>query len=299
MQLKETLSDPDGSQNFIFHGDFPGYFEARYVRRQPHYFTCYLSSQAGCAQRCRQCWLTATGQVYAKDADLDVYTRQACEVLRYYEAACSPARVVHFSWQARGEVLANALFTADANRVLQGLGKLAAYYKLLPKFCLSTILPQTFAQKELTDTFPIIHPTIYYSIYSVNPAFRKKWLPKALPVDVAMGKLKRYQEHTGKAIRLHWALIEGENDSYGAVQDIIDCVQDNALRVDVNLVRYNPYSEVYGKEPSELVIQARASQLRDGLPFPSRVKVVSRVGRTVYASCGQFFPPKDLPLVSS
>lgn len=291
MELKETLvCQDDPSVNFIFKGDFPGYYEARYVRRRPEYFTCYLSSQTNCRQACKMCWLTASGQVDTHDAGLQSYLTQARTVLDHYEKNCPRAQWVNFSFQARGSALANAKFRSQANEVLTRLGDEAMWRDLLPKFCISTIIPQVIVDNELTNIFPVIHPTIYYSLYSLDKEFRKKWLPKALPVDVAMGKLKRYQDHSGKVIRLHWAFIEGENDSYATVKDIVDCVQDNGLRVDVNIVRYNPYSPVHGKEPSEDVIMARANDLLTLLPKPTRVKVVTRQGSTVYASCGQFVP---------
>lgn len=57
---------------------------------------------------------------------------------------------------------------------------------------------------------------------------------------------------------------------------------------EVNLVRYNPAGVGLGAEPDEATIQRYANQLRRGLGSKQRVKVVDRVGRDVYASCGTF-----------
>ena len=68
-----------------------GRIEARYVRRCPDYFVVYLSSQTGCAQGCRMCHLTATGQTGLRDATVGEMIEQARTVLDHYrrEAAAS------------------------------------------------------------------------------------------------------------------------------------------------------------------------------------------------------------------
>ncbi len=50
MELKQILkSEIDSSVNFIFEGEFPGYYEARFVSRKPQeYIIAYLSPQSGC-----------------------------------------------------------------------------------------------------------------------------------------------------------------------------------------------------------------------------------------------------------
>jgi adenine C2-methylase RlmN of 23S rRNA A2503 and tRNA A37 len=266
--------------------------ESRFVRRRNDYFIAYLSAQTGCKQACRFCHLTATGQTDLVDVPREGLLAQAEQVLDWYtdqvhDKQKLPAEVVHFSFMARGEPLASKVIQEDGDAVCDQLSRRAIHYGLLPRIVISTIMPQEIKGKSLVRMFPQIHPNIYYSIYSMDPAFRKKWLPKALPVEEGLEMLCAYQEHTHKIIRLHWAFIEGENDRPEDVQKIVEAVNSVGLRVDVNIVRYNPFSDKHGREPSVERIAELGSILKSGLPL-SKVKIVDRVGPDVKASCGMF-----------
>jgi adenine C2-methylase RlmN of 23S rRNA A2503 and tRNA A37 len=277
----------DVSVNFVREGPFPGKIEARYVRRKPEVFIVYLSSQTGCAKACRMCHLTQSGQTDFEDVPIDGYFQQADEVLEWYDRLNQPARIAHFNFMARGEVFANQYVHADAERLLIGLGQRATSRGLVPVFKFSTIMPQEMAEVALADLFGAFSPDIYYSIYSVDPRFRRRWLPKAMDAELALAKLYDYQRIARKVPVLHWAFIEGENSDEASVAHLCDAVNAAGLRVDVNIVRYNPYSERQGVEPSIEVIEAHRRLLMDRLQG-SRVQIVDRVGFDVKASCGMF-----------
>lgn len=275
--------------NLLSEGPGGGLVEARYVRRRPDYAIVYLSSQTGCVQTCRFCFLTQSGEGRGvEDVDLDGFIAQADSVLAHYDTQL-PAEVLHFNLMARGEALANAHLLADGDALVAALTERARARGLVARIKVSTIMPATMADRELIDVFPTGQPDIYYSLYSVDPGFRRRWLPRALPAAQALDKLVRWQERTRKIPVIHWALIAGENDSVGQIEDICSAVRDSGLRADVNLVRYNPFSPALGHEPDEATIRRVAQQLADGIPG-SRVKVVGRVGFDVKASCGMFVP---------
>ena len=141
--------------------------------------------------------------------------------------------------------------------------------------------------KELHKIFRVIHPNIYYSIYSVDPKFRKKWLRNALPVEEALGMLQDWQDRSKKIVKLHWSFIKDENDSITDVVNLSNAVTKSGLRVDINLVRYNPYSEKYGSETDECIIYRNHSVLSSFFP-ESKIRIIDRVGFDVKASCGMF-----------
>lgn len=297
-ETTETLvSKQDASVNFVTRGSLkPGYTEARYVRRREDYFIAYLSSQTGCNQACRFCHLTATGQTSYVDVSVDGLVTQANQVMSWYDKEIKfgqpAAKIVHFSFMARGEPLASKTLQLEGDQVVERLHRVARDKGLLPRVMISTILPQEIKGKSLVEMFPSNHPNFYYSLYSMNPNFRKKWLPKALPAEEGLDMLRDYQEHTNKIVRLHWAFIEGENDSEEDIKAITEAVNRIKLKVDVNIVRYNPFSDKHGKEPSLEHITSLGKILTSDLPS-ARVKVVDRVGRDVFASCGTFVGGSD------
>ena len=275
----------DASVNFVREADV-GRIEARYVRRTDDYVVVYLSSQTGCRQACRMCHLTATGQTKLRDTTRDELVEQAEHVLAHYRTQ-PRARSVHYNFMARGEALLNHTILNDSGTLFDALWQRAEALDLRARFLVSTILPAESGDRPLEDIFRRYHPEIYYSLYSMAPAFRKRWLPKAQLAEVALDRLAAWQRATYKLVKIHYAFIAGENDSEHDVHAVCDALEARGLYAHVNIVRYNPPSPAQGEESPEQVIERNAAIFRARLP-KARVRVIPRVGFDVQASCGMF-----------
>lgn len=283
------VSKQDASVNWDQVVDI-GRLEARYVRRCPDYFVVYLSSQTGCAEACRMCHLTASRQTRVRDASFAEIIEQAATVLDYYRQEAPPARIVHFNFMARGEPLKNRALIADGDSLLGELSRRAVDLGLRPRHLISTIFPRQL-DRPLDDIFITHHPDLHYSIYSMSPRFRQRWLPKAMPAEIALDRLMQWQRSAHKLVSLHHAYIAGENDSEVDVHQICDAVEERGLKVDINIVRYNSADPSrYGIESEESILQRNAGIYRSRLP-QSRVSIIPRVGFDVAASCGMFLGP--------
>ncbi len=288
-QFTAHVSKQDASVNWDHVVDI-GRLEARYVRRCPDYFVVYLSSQTGCAQACRMCHLTTSRQTRVRDASFAEIIEQAATVLDYYRQEAPPARIVHFNFMARGEPLNNRALIADGDSLLGELSRRAVELGLRPRHLISTIFPRQL-DRPLDDIFITHHPDLHYSIYSMSPRFRQRWLPKAMPAEIALDRLMQWQRSAHKLVTLHHAYIAGENDSEVDVHQICDAVEERGLKVDINIVRYNSAEPSrYGVESEESILQRNADIYRSRLP-QSRVSIIPRVGFDVAASCGMFLGP--------
>jgi 23S rRNA (adenine2503-C2)-methyltransferase len=276
----QTLkSQLDASVNFV-EQQLTGFIEARYVRRTPEYFIAYLSSQTGCNRGCRMCHLTATRQTGFTNLDQQEFVSQLETVLAHYERD-APAQLMHVNFMARGETMANPTITETGTELLWRLGGIARERDLKVKFNISTIMPKTL-RKPLTEVFPIITPTIYYSIYSVDDEFRAQWLPAAMPVDMALKSLKEYQRISKKIVKFHCAFIKDQNDSEQQVENMMQRIKQFDIRGEFNIVRYNPYSAEQGVESDR--VKLIQQQIEAHMP----VKIIPRVGFDAKASCGMF-----------
>lgn len=286
MGWRALPSHEDVSVNFVRKADDGGFLEARYVRRVPDYFICYLSSHTGCLKACRMCHLTASGQTMFSPSTVGDYLDQARIVLNHYRERIEPgepARTVNFNWMARGEPLANPFMLGEAGKILDGLTELAQKEGLEPRFNISTILPDDLAGRSLSSIFGDLPVTLYYSLYSLDPDFRRRWLPRAMSGHAGLRLLADWQRTTGREVVLHWAFIEGENDAEETVAGILDACRERGLETRFNLVRYNPANDKSRESPED-VIELRRRQIDEHMP----ARIVQRVGFDVKASCGMF-----------
>jgi 23S rRNA (adenine2503-C2)-methyltransferase len=279
-------SSEDRSVNFILPMK-EGSIETRYVRRSDDNFIIYLSSHTGCKHACRFCHLTTTNQTSFVPVTMDLYLEQALRVLAYYDAVMDDqgqAGLVHYNWMARGEALSNAHMIEDNREIIGCLRCLARQRGLQAKFNISTIIPLDF-KHSLVSAFGGSPIEFYYSVYSMNEKFRKRWLPKAIPVMHGFEMLAEWQASENREIVLHWAFIAGENDDETDVNDICDAVERHHLKVRVNIVRYNPPNDK-SIESAESIIDRNLAIIRRRLSDKS--KIVQRVGFDAKASCGMF-----------
>lgn len=288
MIWKILKSHEDASVNFIKETSDDGFFEARFVQREPHYFIVYLSSHSGCNKSCRFCHLTATKQTMMTPATLEDYLEQAEQVLSYYASRNTERteQIVNFNFMARGEPLANPVVLYNSKELFDRLGAKAEALGLRPQFMISSIIPEDF-NVDLTNIFSDERANLYYSLYSTQEKFRKRWLPKAKDYGLALDMIADFQSKTGREIALHWAFIAEQNDSIEELNKTMENVKSRGIKAKFNLVRYNPHSDRYGYEPEEQHIITLFNVVQSYLPNP-KSRIVPRVGHDVKASCGMF-----------
>jgi len=289
----ERRSSIDASVNLVRPHPDGGMQEARFVQRDPSRFIVYVSSMTGCDRACRFCHLTQTGQVTSTLLSRDEIVRQAEAVLSLPDArkAAAAASTVHFNFMARGEPLANQQVDAE---LFAQLARLAGELGLRARMKVSTIMPVEADERRLAALWeeggsPV---DLYYSLYSVDPAWRRRWLPKARDPGEALVTLARWRKATANRVILHWALIDGENDGLEDAERVAAKAACAGLAFDFNLVRYNP-ANAKSREASRERMDAYLSAMRAAVDGTGRVREIPRVGFDVAASCGMFLEPEE------
>lgn len=317
LKLKKELISVDGSRNLIFNYG-KSVLESRYVRRDPSYVSLYLSSHNGCTMGCRFCWLTQQKLTQFKSSSLDIYQEQVKHLLDKIPEKDNlglPRNQIkiNLNLMARGEPLANPAIIKSYPTFLNKISSevLGRGYKEA-KINLSTIMPYTVRNRDLIDIFHDQPVSLYYSIYSPNQTFRKKWLPNSLPYEFSLDKIKKYQDSyyqlTGKWIPLtmHWAVIEGQNDDIEENMFLRDKIIERDFKdLKFNLVRYNPPEGLPpedSKETSEESLQKIFKIYQESLEQGkeqgkeqgeekikrNQSRIVNRVGHDAFISCGMF-----------
>lgn len=289
-QVIQLTSCQDASVNFVRQHDDGGFFESRYVQRTPDYFIVYLSSQTGCNMSCRFCHLTASKQTMMSDANLEDFIEQAKPAIAHYHKLLAkgmqPATKMHFNFMARGEPMLNQVMQKEPHKLFDALKALLEGVDVAVEFKISSILPIGMDESAIAKISDYPGAMIYYSLYSLDPKFRKRWIPKSLHTEHALDLLAA----TGKPVAIHWAFIEGQNDTKDGVRAIVEAVSSRGIQAKYNVVRYNPFSESQGKESEESLIEDLFQIMKAGTPAAIREnsRIVPRVGFDVKASCGMF-----------
>lgn len=287
MEFKVLKSCQDRSVNFVSpHGG--GYLEARYVRRTDDYFICYVSSQSGCKLACRFCHLTRTRQVSFEHAEFADLISQVRRVLDHHVTSETPSGKMNVNFMARGEPLLNPSVVTrmrEFHEVVREMADNAGVPEVV--YNPSSIFPVGTESLDLVAAFSGLPVTPFWSLYSLDEAFRKRWLPKAINPRDALRKLLDFQSETGREVVLHWALISGENDRNEDFERIAEFIDASGLETRLNMVRYNPADEGCGTESPEERYEAALRILGPHMKRQGS-RVVPRVGFDVKASCGMF-----------
>lgn len=293
---RKLISRLDHSVNWVYkHGK--GHLETRFVQKRPDYIIAYVSSHSGCRMGCKFCHLTAQGQTAFDHVTVDEYVQQVNLVLNYHHLngpwfRPAPTRV-NVNWMAMGEPLANKHLLSGYSELYLKLELLARNYNLKLKPNISTIMPLVTRDVPLAHVFRGRPVNLYYSLYSVDDEFRKRWLPLAQPWWEALARLEQFQSSMGwtddSAIKFHWCFIKGHNDSLDQVRRTAEQI----ARIDLsgtsfNLVRFNPPAGSGLEEPDEEHLQRCFEVINQVMDRPEKSYIVPRVGLDVKASCGMF-----------
>jgi adenine C2-methylase RlmN of 23S rRNA A2503 and tRNA A37 len=320
LKLSKRLDAIDGSCNLIFNYG-KSVLESRYVRRSPNYVSLYLSSHNGCTMGCRFCWLTQQKLNSFSASGLDIYRSQTLHLLdvipeKDHQNLLKNQIKININLMARGEPLANPTIINSYQDFYKSLEKdvIESGYKEV-KINLSTIMPHTVRKRNLIDIFKDNPVSIYYSLYSPNETFRKKWLPNAIPYQTSLDKIKKYQEDYYKLttqwapLTFHWAVIKGQNDD---IEENLflqkEILERDFKNLKFNLVRYNPPEGLPIEDSQEVSdetlktifhifesisnIDEKGNQSGNhqgkGSTKRNLSRIVDRVGKDAFISCGMF-----------
>lgn len=294
------VSKKDSSINLVFpYGK--GYLESRLVYRPSHqnhnnHLSLYLSSHSGCFMNCEMCHLTHSNQKSFLPANDVHLTQQLHELLDQFQTnlASQDNKIewVYLNFMARGEPLLNPTVQERMPELFDEWENHCKKYDLKMRVNISTILPKGIKRLTLQNMFKSTPIHMYYSLYSLDPAFRMKWLPNAIDPFEALDQFKAWEEHSGVPVTFHWPVIDGHNDSPEGVDRIAQAIKARNFKGRYHLVRFNTPSPQY-TEASEERMQYVLDTMSNAFPEPRKSKLIQRVGEDVYASCGTFWAPSS------
>lgn len=270
-------STTDRSVKFLFHLDDGLQIESVLIPER-HRMTVCISTQVGCALKCRFC---ATGQMgFRRDLASWEIVEQVLAAEEYMANAEQEGmrRISNVVLMGMGEPLLNYDQTLRAVRVINHDHALRIGAR---KITVSTagIVPaiDRLAGEGLQVKLAI-------SLNAATDDLRTWLMPinKRHRLSTLIDSAKRFVETTGKRITFEYVLIDGVNDSRADARNLARLVGDIPCKV--NLIPYNPHRSTPFQPSSPDRVQAFRQYL---LPRCPAVTLRASRGQDIGAACGQ------------
>ena len=271
LKFKEAVKSPHGqSVKYLFETRDGHLLESVLVRQQNRETVC-VSTQLGCKMKCVFC---ASGKSYNRNLTAGEIVEQVGRIEKHLGE-----RVSNIVFMGMGEPLDNFEATLKALRILQaewgfGLGArriTVSTVGVVPK--IEEFVKRMGGRVRLSVSLHSSDEKRRSELVPINRRYSLKTLVKSLH-DVHR-KLKR-------EITFEYTLLAGVNDSAEEAHGLVRIAKP--LGAKVNLIPYNPISDVKFKRPSPKSIEIfRSVLLKAGIP----VTVRQTAGRDINAACGQ------------
>ncbi|MCW6036717.1 23S rRNA (adenine(2503)-C(2))-methyltransferase RlmN [Spirulina subsalsa FACHB-351] len=231
--------------------------------------TVCVSSQVGCPMACDFC---ATGKGgFTRNLHPHEIVDQVLTVQEDFQQ-----RVSHVVFMGMGEPLLNLEAVVTALRVLNhdvGIGQRSLTVSTvgLPKRILQ------LAEHQLQVTFAV-------SLHASNQQLREKLIPSAqhYTLEQLMADCRQYVQITGRRVTFEYILLAGLNDLPQHAAELAQHLR--GFQTHVNLIPYNPISEVDYQRPSKERIEQFMQELKR---HNIAVSVRYSRGLEADAACGQ------------
>ncbi len=231
--------------------------------------TVCVSSQVGCPMDCDFC---ATGKGgFTRNLKAYEIVDQVLTVQEDFQQ-----RVSNVVFMGMGEPMANIEEVVAAVKSLNqdvGIGARS--------LTVSTVgIPgkiQQLAQHQLQIVLAV-------SLHASNQALREQLIPSAkkYSLDNLLNECRDYVQVTGRRVTFEYVLLAGVNDLSENARELVQCLK--GFQAHVNLIPYNPISEVDYRRPDKRRIQAFTDILEQ-----ANIAVSVRYSRGLEAdaACGQ------------
>jgi 23S rRNA (adenine2503-C2)-methyltransferase len=107
-------------------------------------------------------------------------------------------------------------------------------------------------------------------------------MPAATPIGPAISALEFYRKFTGQSVEVHYALIDGVNDTIGNAHELVYMLRNRDIPV--KLLRYNERKAVDAKASEDRIVQYFMRELKFN---DIKCEYYVPPGKSVGASCGE------------
>lgn len=237
--------------------------------------TVCVSSQVGCPMSCDFC---ATGKGgFTRNLSPHEIVDQVLTVAEDFQE-----RVSHVVFMGMGEPLLNLEAVITAVKSLNkdvGIGQRCLTVSTVG---IPNTIPKLAAEK--------LQITLAISLHASNQILREQLIPSGggYPLSELMADCRDYVEKTRRRISFEYILLAGVNDTPDHAVELAQLLR--GFQTHVNLIPYNPISEVDYQRPDKQRIQAFQSALED-----ANIAVSVRYSRGLEAdaACGQLRAQKQ------
>ena len=267
-QIHFTSSAPDRTRKYLLKLADEYIIEAVGIPTSKRLTVC-VSSQVGCPMACDFC---ATGKGgFSRNLKAHEIIDQVLTVQEDFGQ-----RVSNVVFMGMGEPLINLDEVVKAVKSLNqdvGIGQRS--------LTLSTVgIPKRIlelARHKLQITFAV-------SLHASNQKLREQLIPSAINYSLSqlLAECRKYVEITGRRVTFEYVLLSGVNDSVSNAKELVTHLK--GFQTHVNLIPYNPISEVDYQRPGQRSIEQFAQVLEN-----ANIAVSTRYSRGLEANaaCGQ------------
>lgn len=293
------ISKQDHVVKYVFekHDVTPFIFEISYINKRDDRNIFCVPTQSMCHMGCKFCHTTDyIGKIPLKPIDIQTLVSSTIFALKDLNLENSDKTFL-MSFMGCGEPMENMASVYGTMQQIYG----QRIFGKETKFAIATSLPRNnwiplleMAQHLANpvtkgyndqDIVPIDTKSIklHFSLHYTTDEMRRKYMPKALEIEPALKILDTYQAITGGEVEIHYAMMNGINDTSEDLIRLYHMLKDRNFKV--KLLHYNK-REALEAEKSERNKISYFKTALESYNIPTTYYIPP--GLDIGASCGQF-----------
>lgn len=290
MKLIDRIkSTEDNTIKFVYKLEDKSIVEFSYINKNDGKDIICVPTQTMCNLGCRFCQTTDfIGKIKSRNLDAyDIY--YGCEFIIDELKLISNNRPLLVSYMGCGEPLMNVENVVESMKMLERI-----YGDKIPliRFAIATSIPKShwldffeLTQMIKVDKLPV---KIHLSLHYTTEERRKEWMPASLDIEPSIACVDFYHKLTGNPVEIHYALIDGVNDTIEDAQRLSRLIQGKGFNV--KFLFYNEKESIDYHASNVDKLKTFKAHLNDSfIPFEYYVPP----GLSVGASCGSFLMDYD------
>ena len=276
LELANMETSADTTKKFLHRLADGEYVESVLIPEKDHYTLC-VSTQAGCAMKCKFCMTATTG--FKRNLTMAEIVGQIREARRFVaQQGIEPLSLSNIVFMGMGEPLANY------DNLIASLGVI-----------FDTDFGMKFSSRKVTVSTSGIVPKIIQlgidaevnlavSLNATDNKLRSSLMPvnNTWPIEQLLGACRKFKMKPRNKITFEYILMSGVNDSDAHAHALARLLAP--IRAKVNLIPFNEHAKAPYKRPSRERINAFLTILLD---HNMTAIVRKSKGDDISAACGQ------------